>query len=425
MTQSLTSPSAVRADNLRARAERFDALLREHATDARGIMHAAIHFDPIRPLQPGDIDSPVPMLHGLAPEDLYGYEDAGMVTGAYLAAQSIRFRVTADPDALRAADAAFAAIRAIYQLGAAKRPGFFPKPYGGKTSDQLSRDQYLFAMTGLTEYLTVAADANRSMATDMLVQMARYWIDIKYTTRYFNLPPSCHLDDFMGSLYLGIMAAAVKASGDSGLQHEYERLRDEVRLGARMRETHAAMFRAGRTYDGAMYYRQSENPVMMKAMAIDLMWDHDPEHREVWREALRTFWEDDLLVPLDRESGLNYFLLRYDADADRAFLTEPGVIEELENPLNLSFLTWGGLRQHAGSTQTAYAAAVIADRLGMPEAKDIAELVLDRLTLEKFRGLTVPDATHIPPGHGFELDLLGSGYVAYWLWTYWVLRERF
>lgn len=425
MTQHLTPPPVAQPHELQARAERFDALLREHATDANGVVRAAIHFDPIRPLRPGDLDSPVAMLKDLPPEQLYAYEDAGMVTGATLAAQSIRYRVTGDTDARDAADSAFAGIRSIYELGVTRRPGFFPKPYGGTVSDQISRDQYLFVMTGLTEYLTIADAESRATAIDMLVHMARYWIDIQYTTRYFDLPPSCHLDDFMGSLHLGIMAAAARASSDPGLQREYERLRDELHLGRRMRETHASMFRQGQTYDGAMYYRQSENPIMMKTMACDLLWDRDAEHRELWREALRAFWDDDLRVPLNRETGLNYFLLRYDAEADETSLTEPGVIEELENPLALSFLTWGGRRQQAGSTQTAFAAALIADRLGLPEAREVADLILQRLTLEKFRGLTVPDATHIPPGHDFELDMLATGYVAYWLWTYWSLRERF
>ena len=349
-----------------------------------------------------------------------------MASGAYLASQSIRFRVTGSDDARRAADNAYDGIRYIYELGAAARsPGYFPKPYGGRASNQISRDQYLFVMTGLATYQTITEESRTKVVADMLANMARYWMDIDYTTSYFGLPSSCHLDDFMGSLYLGILAVAARASGDPDTWREYERLRDAKQLGNRMAETHASMYRSGKTYDGGTYYRQSENAIMMKAMAADSLYDCDPEHRDLWDRALLAFWEDDLRVPLDYETGLNHYVVGFDATMDQTFMTEPGVIEELENPLDLATLNWGGCRQHAGSSQTAFAAALIADRMAIPEARDTACLILRKLTLDRFRGLTVPSDHHIPPGHHFEKNLLNTGYIAYWLWTYWLMRDRF
>jgi len=65
-------------------------------------------------------------------------------------------------------------------------------------------------------------------------------------------------------------------------------------------ERKRSRFLSGMKYDGGTYFRQQENPVMMKTLAIDYLWDSDPKHRETWREALRQLWEDDKLVRSDR-----------------------------------------------------------------------------------------------------------------------------
>ena len=411
--------------SLANRADSFDQVIQRAARDEHGIVCAYVCFEPLRSLQPGDIGNPQDLVDDISSENLYAYEDAGMASGAYLASQTIRYRVAKQEQARRNADAVFEGIRTIYDLGAkGKCPGFFPKPYGALLSNHISRDQYLYVMAGLAEYLTIADESRRAIILDMLEQMANYWIDIDYKTSYFGMPSACHLDDHMGSLFLGIIGIAAQATGAPRLQREYERLHHDRHLGQRMPETLMSIFRSGKTYDAAMYFRQTENAIMMKAMAIDQIWDRELSHRDLWRQSLRSFFEDDLLVSLNPESGLNYFMVGYDAESGETFLAEPGVIEELENPLNLSNQTWGGLRQHASSTQTAFATAIIADRLKISDASDTMQLILDKLSLECFRGMTVPDSRHVPPGQEFETELLNTGFVAYWLWTYWLARER-
>ncbi len=407
------------------RAASFNQMIQRVACDEQGIICCNVCFEPLRSLQSGDTGTPQNLVDNISCENLYAYEDAGMASGAYLASQTLRYRVTKEVEARDHADAAFEGIRTIYELGAkGKRPGFFPKPYAGRYSNHFSRDQYLFVMTGLVEYLTIADNPRQTAVLDMLERMAAYWIDIDYKTSYFGLPSSCHLDDYMGSVFLGIVGIAACATGAPRLQREYDRLHHHQRLGHRMPQTLMATFRRGETYDAAMYFRQVENAIMMKAMAIDDIWDRDPEYRDLWRQSLRTFWEDDLRVPLDSKTGLNHFIVGYDFETGRTYLTDPGVIEELENPLNLSVLNWGGLRQNAGSSQTAFAAAIIADRLHLSDANDTMQLILNKLSLECFRGITAPDSRHVPPGHEFEQNILNTGYVTYWLWTYWLARER-
>lgn len=424
MTTNTTEVQPATQSDLRQRAAQFDDVLMQHACDRHNIVRANLWMDPLRCLSAGDIDEPHPLVANITTEDLYAYEDSGMTTGAYLASQSIRYRVTGEEQALENANRAFSGIQYIYHLGIAQKTGFFPKPYGAKFSEHFSRDQYLFAMSGLTEFYQITSPTNQTIIRDMLKRMAEYWISIEYCTGYFGLPKACHLDDFMGSLFLGIIGIAAKMTDSDELKREYDRLYNDRQLGKRMPETLTAQYREGKTYDGGMYLRQSENAIMMKAMAIDYLWNSDPDHRDIWAKSLDTFWNDDLLLPLNRETGLNYFTVKYDPQNHQASVVEPGVIEELENPLKLSLLTWGGSRQTAGSTQTAFAAAIIASRNKHPEAGQIVELVLNKLSLKGFRGLTVPDARHIPSGHEFETKLLNSGYLAYWLWTYWLARDR-
>ena len=60
---------------------------------------------------------------------------------------------------------------------------------------------------------------------------------------------------------------------------------------------------------------------------------------------------------------------------------------------------------------------------GMPEAVDIAKLILGKMNLEKFRGHTVLDKTHLPPGQDWT-EFLWTEMIVYWLWAYWLGRHR-
>lgn len=410
--------------SLDSRAAAFARTIADVAMDESGVVRGVIHFDEQRPLRPGDVPADALALGQGDPIGFQEYEDAAMATGEFLAAQSLRFRVTGDAAAKELADRAFAGLRWIYELGRTRAEGFFPKPYGRRISDQISRDQYLFAMAGMAEYHAVAATAARREIERMMAAMAGYWIGIRYTHSYFGLPAGSHLDDFMGSLFLGIIGMAHRFSGEMQLGAEYERLLAEERLGDRMQETLRSMFRAGETYDGGTYFRQHENPVMMKTIALDYLWDADSDRRGLWEAALKRFWQDDMLVMLDRTDGMNYWFVGFDPAQDRTYLTDPRPMPDLENPLNLSQLTWGGRRKSAGSAKTAYSAVVAADRLGLDDAAATARDILEKMDFAKFRGLTAPGPEHIPPGLEWETDILHTGYLSCWQWAYWLGRMR-
>jgi hypothetical protein len=413
------------SDQWSERAKEFSTLLADVATDDFGLVRTHIHFQERRALRLADLPKTIPLTpEGLSSVDFLCYEDAKMATGAFLAAQSIRWEVTREEQAKDLARTAFEALVEVYDLGATVSEGFFPKPYGGKISQEFSRDQYLFVLSGLAAYARICGDDELLLIRRMAAGMVDFWMRIDYKHSYFGLPSSSNLSDFMGGIFLGIASHGFRMGGDSRHWREYLRLFGEEGLDRRISMTLRGQFRDGVPYDGGMYFRQTENSVMLKCMAVDEVWESDPRNRPLWSHSLEKCLADDLTVALDPSDGLTFGLIAYDLASDATHLVDPGVVAELENPLNLPDSTWAGSRKRPGSAQTAYAAAVIADRIGSRKALDIYRLILDQMTYEKFRFVTVPDPTHLVPDHEWEGDLLASGQMAYWLWAYWLGRQR-
>ena len=409
---------------LEKRAVEFARLVSDVAMDEEGIVRGLLHFDEKRPLRDADLPANYGLNGNINPAAFVSYEDAAMTTGEFLAAQSLRYAVTGEDEARELANRAYTAIQFIYKLGTQKTEGYFPKPYGRKISEHISRDQYLYSMVGMWQYRSILENGTQSKTGQMITSMANYWMMIQYTQSYFGLPATSQLSDFMASLFLGIIGIARSCSNEERFRLEYERLFHEEQLGSRMKESLRGIFLSGETYDGGTCFRQQENPVMMKTLTIDHLWDADPENRKIWSEALLQLWEDDMLVMLDRADGMNYWFMGFDPKENRTFLTPPGVVSELENPLNYPILTWGGHRKTASSAKTAYCAAIVADRLGITEARDVAHDILIKTDLSKFRAFTVPDESHLPPGAEWFTQSLHVEHLCAWQWAFWTGKKR-
>lgn len=410
---------------LEKRAAEFADVVANAAMDNEGIVRCLIHFDEKRPLRDTDLSSvDFGLIRNKEPAAFVSYEDAAMTTGEFLASQTLRYIVTGDDKAKKLADRAYNGLRFTYNLGRQKTEGYFPKPYGQKFSEHISRDQYLYSMAGMYQYLTIQANGDRDDTGQMITAMADYWISIQYTQSYFGLPAASQFLDFMASLFLGIIGIADTCSGEERFRREYDRLFFEEQLGPRMKETLRGIFLNGGVYDGGTYFRQHENPIMMKTMAIDHLWDTDPKNRDIWKDALFQLWEDDMLVMLDRTDGMNYWFMGFDPKENRTFLTPPGVISELENPLNYPMLTWGGRRKTASSAKTAYCAAVVADRLGIDDARDVAHNILTKTDFSKFRAFTVTDDADWPPGAEWFKKCLHVEHLCAWQWAFWTGKKR-
>jgi len=412
------------SDGMKQRSEDFLRVLTDVAMDDDHMVQSVIHLTEMRKIRNDDLACSSWYYRVASPAGFYAYEDSGMTTAGLLAAESLRYQVTHNPDAKTNADKAFQGIVHIYHLGKQRTEGYFPKPYDKKISDQISRDQYIFVMRSLEYYYAIADEVVRKQICRMVGKMAEYWMSINYSDSYFGLPVSSHLTDLAGSLFLGIIRMAYRYTGDEKFKKEYDRLFKEERLGERMPETLKAQFLRGEPYDGAMYFRQSEQDIMMKTLALDHLWDADIQNRPQWRKALQAFYNEDLQVQYNPESGLSYFITGLDPKTGKTFLTEPKIIEELTDPLDLQWIRFGGLRQTPGSVQIAFNAVIIGDRLEMKPAINLAGSILEKISLDKFKYFTVPDSSHIPPNQMYAQHFAYASFFAIWLWTYWLGRLK-
>ena len=410
------------SDFLQKNADELSALIEDKAMDSLNLVRIYLDFESHGAVTeknniPKILGSDIPG-HLFMP-----YEDAGMATGAYLAAQSLAYQLTESPDALRRAKKAFSAICYIYELGKNGRcEGFFPKPYGAKFSNHCSRDQYLFAMSGLAEYYNIASDDEKSTIKNMLEKMSQFWRDINYSPGFFSLKKSPQLYDYIAPVFLGIAGMPCRFGRNDVCENEVARLLDEEHLRENALGTLRERFRKGELYDGAQYYRQNENPLMMKSLAMNHLWEISEKYHDFCREVLNNSLKDDLFVEL-ADDGLNYYIMKYNRESDTFFMTSAGGIDEIQNPLNLPFLSWGGERRRAGSTQSVFAAIIIAARLGRKDIADKAKSVLEKLTPDKFRGFTYPAPADIPPGSEYASTVLTCNYICFWLWDYYLGKK--
>ncbi len=407
---------------LKSQMEQITGIVSNIAADKNKIIRFAVKADPCRPLDSRD-KLPALSLIDCDSVDFWTYEDAGMATGAFLAAESLRSELDGAPGAFRNAQNAFEGICYIYRLGMKKCEGFFPKPYGGKYSEHFSRDQYLMVMDGLARFHRIANAEQKKRCTRMICAMSDYWRHIDYSPDYFSLGRSSHLRDHIGGMFLGVAYIPYHLTRQQKYHDEFIRLLEQENLGKRMDVTLRSLFRSGQTYDNAMYFRQNENACMLKCIALDYLCRYDLEHHGLWRQCLEHLLAQDIFIESCEEDGLSYSIMKYDPVSDAVSLTEPGVIEALANPLNLSFLTWGGRRRNPGSAQAAFSALVAASCLDDAAALDEAAKTLESFTMKKFASMTVDSPADIPPGREFELDSLRVSCMAFYLYSCQLLRS--
>jgi len=156
--------------------------------------------------------------------DFFANENSITTSGSHLAAQSIRYSVTNEPEALVAARVAYRSLRTIYALGVeAGNPGFMGKPFHFEYSVHTTGDQYLHTLWGLWSFYPVASETAQTEIRQMLMSMADYQIKVDYTV--FNRSGGEWNNRLDGSDYNAIMAALVaaayKLSGEKRFRDAY------------------------------------------------------------------------------------------------------------------------------------------------------------------------------------------------------------
>ena len=117
--------------------------------------------------------------------DFFDNENSITTSGSHLAAQSIRYEATHDPEALEAARAAFASLVQIFEFGQQQgRPGFMGKPYHFEYSGHTTGDQYLHALWGLWSFRCVASTDERDAIRHMIQSMADHLVAADFSLHF-------------------------------------------------------------------------------------------------------------------------------------------------------------------------------------------------------------------------------------------------
>lgn len=157
--------------------------------------------------------------------NFFDNENSITTSGSHLAAQSVRFKATADPAALAAARVAYRSLRIVFQFGVdAGVPGFMGKPFHFEYSAHTTGDQYLHTLWGLWSFYPIASPDEQTEIRAMLIAIADYQMEVDYTI--FNRSGGSWNNRLDPTDYNAIMAAMVaaayKLSGDRKYRDAYQ-----------------------------------------------------------------------------------------------------------------------------------------------------------------------------------------------------------
>ena len=406
-------------------AQEYTALAAEKFFDDNNIVRNFLHFPDARPLTVNDFPPDTDVI-GRRGEELVGfymYENSGMAGGAFLNAESLRFKRTKETSALENAKRAFSGLKYIYGLGARNEEGFFPKPHGGQYTPDLSRDQYLYAMHGMDNYYGIASVDEKADIEKMIVTMSRWWMKQKYYVHSFGLGFD-NLSDHSAPLFLSIIHLGYKYSNDRQFLDEYNRLIDEEDLAERMKLTLRRIFiRDRKGIDGkTIVARMPEADCMMRTITLDYLMGVDPQRKDTWLVALQRLYDEDCMMTLT-EDNQAYHCVGLDPDTNTVFLFEPHYVED-KNPLNYPWLDWVSKSVYPQSVQTAFVGCVAAGHLNDTEKECKSEDILKALDKTKMKLAIDPDGNQLPECEKWRCNILYIDCIVTWLWAYQLGRSK-
>jgi hypothetical protein len=207
--------------------ERIQHFTGEHFFHPDGIMYSSWFWNEneLRPFCPDDFENyHLPKApEGYTPTGYQNGEDSAMASGLFLYAQSLRYQVTAEEQALEYAGKAFRSIKKIFALTeAAGERGFVCKPYDWKATQATSPDQFLCVYNGLWEYRKICGQQEGAQINQWLADMADWWRERDYTIHFIAVtwPILPHHAPAMATLN----SMAYKATGNQAYLQEYQRL---------------------------------------------------------------------------------------------------------------------------------------------------------------------------------------------------------
>jgi hypothetical protein len=230
--------SALTAEEKIRRIERLTSAARAHPSGIFVCM-AKVTPEGFRQVRPSDFDGMDQFMDNFglkfrSATDFFNNENSITNSGSHLAAQSVRFLATGEPEALAAARTAYGSLRRIFEFGVQHgRPGFMGKPYHFEFSTHTTGDQYLHALWGLWSFYPVASTAEQAEIRAMIKATADYQLAVDFAVFYENGRNWNYRKD--PTDYNAIMAALVAAAYKLTGERKYFDACEQVMLTGRWR----------------------------------------------------------------------------------------------------------------------------------------------------------------------------------------------
>lgn len=423
-------------DKYRQRAEEFERDVDECLLDERGLLMSALDINTMKPFERGRFYGA--SVHAYPGHnwddfaDFIAYENVGMVSGAFLAAMVWKYRATKDPVALDKAYRTFNGIKWLFDLSQEIDDGFYCKCYGGKLSDQMSSDQYVYTFVGLDQFMAFADFEKRRQCADMIEKMVRFWMRRRYSYPYFGKSLDWPLERFPVFVWL-----AWRHTGKKEFLDEFNRLRNlpVVRKKIPFGDlTWEERLRTVETRDPAFPFEKNStirvlrmNPENTESgfLSLEALLEYDAPERELWLDKTRKMFDRDRRWIADDGYAMDSALYDVETGEIRE-VREIKHVPDFDDPEKWRFpglIGWIRSAMHSAM----FARAAVAIHAYFPEAGALrtAADILDKLKRENLHWFHDVDGKQYPDDLKWMDDVYSGDAVTHWLWAYWEARAKY
>jgi hypothetical protein len=413
------------ANDLSAKAAVIEDYVEKYLVDPHGIIYSVINNLTGRLWNEEDLkDSDAFKLPGVSPWDLLSYENCGMTTGAYLAAMTAKYRTTGNSADLILAGRCFEGLQFIYEIGKKKEEGYFPKIYGGKYSEQISSDQYIYALKGMDLYYDIAPVEHRKQICRMVEKMVNFWMKRRYRYNYYTI------NDMQWPLgrFPAFLIIAYRITKEQKFLDEFKRLNREEAVYMKPADSALAKLKSRTLTE---YEKQNGNRYLLGALedcaameiiALESCLKYSSDFTESWKQSMREIWHEGKLA-LTPEN-LAYRQVLYDpASGHSAPIPEAKMLDD-ESVLDWQWFSWRGNVLTPRSTMLARAGFQIQKWVPDENAAAISLRILNDVRLDQMRHYLDPDGKQILPCHKYLTECVCADSIVNWLWAYWQGKQQ-
>lgn len=419
--------------HLHERAKEFESIVDSCLIDEHGLLMSSLNIDTMKPFSHGYFDGMnilnYPGKNWDDFSDFLSHENVGMCSGAFLAAMIWKYRATKNQEALEKARRTFRGIKWLFDISQEIDDGFYCKCYGGKLSNQISSDQYIYTFAGLNEFMVFAGHEERSQCVEMIEKMARYWIRKDYSYPYYGKPLNWPLERFPGFAWF-----AYHHTGKQEFLDEFNRLcaipevMKKIPFGSTL-EDMLATLRTREIYHDFEKNTQVRHflsmPETMQSgfLSLEAMLEYHAPHRDVWLKKTRKLLERNISFIADDGYAM----------CSSLYNLENGTISEVRErmccpeEISENWKFWSlvcCLRSGMQAVMFARACVGMQGYVTDTKALAIAMHILKNITHDKMHWFVDIDGKQFPDDLKWMDKFYSGDAVAHWLWTYWQAKAN-